>query len=130
MSSVGEKAGVFTDVEIRVGVSVGEAKPGADEVLVAGRVGVWVAPPDDTCVAVGVRVLVGTGVSDGGGTGVDVGGGVVTVNDPFDKLKVTLVVAPGSVAAALPRDNGEVPGAALALTLKMMFATTPSGITS
>ncbi len=121
---------MFLDVEIRVGFSVGDAMPGADDVLVADRVGVWVAPPDGTCVAVGVRVLVGVGVSDGGGTGVDVGGGAVTVNDPFDKLKVTLVVAPGSVAAALPRDNGEVPGAALALTLKMMFATTPSGITS
>jgi hypothetical protein len=58
MSTVGVIAGVFSDVEIRVGVSVGEAKPGADEVFVAGRVDVWVGPPEGTCVAVGVRVFV------------------------------------------------------------------------
>ena len=105
----------------------GEEKLGADEVLVAGRVGVWVAPPDDTCVAVGVRVLVGTGVSEGGGTGVDVGGGAVTVNDPFDRLNVT-PAPPGSEAAALLRDRDEVPGDAIALTLKTIVATVPLGI--
>jgi hypothetical protein len=40
MSIVGVIAGVFSEVAIRVGVSVGEAKPGADEVFVAGRVDV------------------------------------------------------------------------------------------
>jgi hypothetical protein len=54
MSTVGVIAGVFSGVEIRVGVSVGEAEPGADEVFVAGRVEVWVGPPDGTCVAVEV----------------------------------------------------------------------------
>ncbi len=56
MSIVGVIAGVFSEVAIRVGVSVGEAKPGADEVFVAGRVDVWVGFPEGTCVAVGVRV--------------------------------------------------------------------------
>ena len=119
---------MFSDVEIRVGVSVGEEKLGADEVLVASRVGVWVAPPDDTCVAVGVRVLVGTGVSEGGGTGVDVGGGAVTVNDPFDKLNGT-TFASGSVATAPLNVRGSsIMGKALILTLKLTFTSTPSEI--
>jgi len=127
MSTVGVKVGVFPDVEIRVGVIVGEAKPGADEVFVAGGVEVWVGSPDGTCVAVGVRVFVGTGVSDGGGIGVDVDAGEITVNDPPDKLNAT--PAPlGSEAAALPRVNSEVPEDALALTLTTILATIPFAI--
>jgi hypothetical protein len=129
MSIVGVIAGVFSDVETRVGVSVGEEKPGADEVFVAGRVEVCVGFPDGTCVAVGVFVLAGTGVSDGGGTGVDVEGGAITVKDPFDKVNVT--PAPlGSEAAALLRENAEVPGDALGRTFIFTYATIPSGITS
>ena len=127
MSTVGVKVGVFPDVEIRVGVIVGEAKPGADEVFVAGGIEVWVGSPEGTCVAVGVRVFVGTGVSDGGGIGVDVDAGAITVNDPPDKLNAT--PAPlGSEAAALPRVNSEVPEDALALTLNTILATIPFAI--
>jgi hypothetical protein len=128
MSIVGVIAGVFSDVEIRVGVSVGDAKPGADEVFVACRVDVWVGPPEGTCVAVGVFVLAGTGVSDGGGTGVEVGGGAVTVKDPFDGGSTRIEFPLGSEAAALPIDRDEVPGLALVLTSKMIFATEPLGI--
>ncbi|NOR90222.1 MAG: hypothetical protein GQ524_08185, partial [Anaerolineales bacterium] len=103
MSTVGEKAGVFSEVAIRVGVRVGEAKPGADEVFVAGRVEVCVGFPDGTCVAVGVCVLVGTGVSAGGGTGVDVDTGAITVKDPVNGGSNEIGFFPlRSVAAALP----------------------------
>ena len=128
LSTVGDKAGVFSAVEIGLGVGVGDAKTGADEVLVEGRVGVWVAPTAGACVDVGVRVFVGTGVSVGGGTGVDVGG-AITVNVPSFKLSGTLFPE-GSDAAVLPKVKFEGPELAFVFTLKMMFAMTPSGIAS
>jgi hypothetical protein len=58
-----------------------------------------------------------------------VGGGAVTVKDPFNGGSNGIGFFPlRSVAAALPIDRDDVPGLALVLTSKMIFATVPLGI--
>ncbi len=125
----GPGVGVREAVGVRDGVGLG---PG---VAVEVRVGVL----DGVRVAVGVKVRVGVlvGVRVGvlvaleievaEGTGVFVAGGAVTVKVPAKRVR-GIVFGTESAAVALARPSVLRPTLALLLTLKVMFATTPSDI--